>query len=493
MHLSDFKIPDIVLPKNANKIPIKSITSDSRNSSQDCMFAAIKGFQLDGHDYINDAILAGASNILVDHKYKKKKSIPLTKAKNVRKALALISAIYHQKQPNIIAAVTGTNGKTSVCYFLKQIWELNNFKSASLGTLGLISNSTFNFVEQSNQNLTTLDPIKLHKYLSLLKKNGVNRLALEASSHGIEQHRIDGVNFSLACFTNLSHDHLDHHKTIKNYKNQKFRLFEELVQDSGSVIVNIDDDIGLELIEKIKSRNLNIVTYGFSKKAQWRIQNIENINNHKTIKVKVGGKNFLIPTALNSDFQVYNALAAAALAYSSGIPLEHSLLALRNLLTPEGRMQEISSEKGSKIYVDFSHTPQALESILKEKSQLEGKLFLVIGCGGNRDAFKRKKIGEIASKYSDQAIITDDNPRKESPKKIRSEIIRGKIQNKDNLIEIADRKEAITQALELAGPKDTVIIAGKGHENYQEYNNKKIPHNDFLFCKHLIETKVGKK
>ena len=493
MHLSDFKIPDIVLPKNANKIPIKSITSDSRKSSQDCMFAAIKGYQLDGHDYINDAILAGASNILVDHKYKAKKSIPLTKAKNVRKALALISAIYHQEQPDTIAAVTGTNGKTSVCYFLKQIWELNNFKSASLGTLGLISNSTFNFVEQSNQNLTTLDPIKLHKYLSLLKKNGVNRLALEASSHGIEQHRIDGVNFSLACFTNLSHDHLDHHKTIKNYKNQKFRLFEELVQDSGSVIVNIDDDIGLELIEKIKSRNLNIVTYGFSKKAQWRIQNIENINNHKTIKVKVGGKNFLIPTALNSDFQVYNALAAAALAYSSGIPLEHSLLALRNLLTPEGRMQEILSEKGSKIYVDFSHTPQALESILKEKSQLEGKLFLVIGCGGNRDTFKRKKIGEIASKYSDQAIITDDNPRKESPKKIRSEIIRGKIQNKDNLIEIADRKEAITQALELAGPKDTVIIAGKGHEKFQEYNDKKILHNDFLFCKHLIENKVRKK
>ena len=493
MHLSDFKIPDIVLPKNANKIPIKSITSDSRKSSQDCMFAAIKGYQLDGHDYINDAIIAGASNILVDQSYKNKKPVSLTKAKNVRKALALISAIYHQKQPDTIAAVTGTNGKTSVCYFLQQIWELNNFKSASLGTLGLITNSTFDFVGENNQNLTTLDPIKLHEYLSLLKKNGVNRLALEASSHGIEQHRVDGVRFSLACFTNLSHDHLDYHKNLQNYKKQKFRLFEELVQDSGSVIVNIDDDIGLELIERIKSRNLNIVTYGFSNKAQWCIENIENINSYKTIKVAAGGKNYLIPTALNSNFQVYNALAAAALAYSSGLPIEHSLLAIRNLLTPEGRMQEIVSDKGSRIYVDFSHTPQALESILKEKSQLEGKLFLVIGCGGNRDTLKRKKIGEIASKYSDQAIITDDNPRKENPEKIRSEIIKGKLQNKDNLIEIADRKEAISQAMELAGPKDTVIIAGKGHEKFQEYNDKKILHNDFLFCKHLIENKVRKK
>ena len=486
MHLSDFKIPDLFLPKDADRIPIKSITSDSRQSSQDCMFIAIKGINRDGHDYIDEAISGGASNILVDCKYKEAKKFPVTKAKNVRKALALISAIYYNSQPNTVAAVTGTNGKTSVCSFLNQIWKINKFKSASLGTLGLKSNPKLKFSKNIQSNLTTLDPVNLHSCISELKLQGVNRLALEASSHGLEQHRLDGVKISLACFTNLSHDHLDYHKSIENYKNQKFRLFKELLQDGGTAVINIDDKYGKELSHFLKDRNINIITYGKSKEATWRVDEILDIDDYKTIKVSISKKKFVISTALNSNFQVFNGIAAAALAVASGVSLDHSLYALPNIITPDGRMQELTSFKGAKIYIDFCHTPDALKNVLKEKNTNKGRVFLVIGCGGNRDTKKRKMIGEIASKYSYKSIITDDNPRDESPKKIRAEILNGVLKNKNNLIEIQDRKKAIKKALEEAEISDVVIIAGKGHEKFQIYKEQKIPHNDFDFCKSLI-------
>ena len=492
MHLSDLNNPEILLPKNADKIPIKSITSDSRKLTKDCMFVAIKGYEKDGHDFIDEAISGGASNILVDYNYKVTKQLPLSKSKNVRKALALVASIYFNKQPNIIAAVTGTNGKTSVCTFLKQIWDLNNFKSASLGTLGLNASKEVKHKETQNENLTTLDPIKLHECISQIKQLGVDRLALEASSHGLEQHRLDGVKVSLACFTNLSHDHIDFHKSLNNYKKQKFRLFTEILQDSGTAVINIDDVKSKELLNKIQNRNINIITFGKSSNANWKIKKIFETGDHKTFELFVNKKSFIIPTALNSNFQIYNAVAAACLAQASGIPLEHSLESLKNLVSPKGRMQELKSHNGAKIYIDFSHTPDALESILKEKSKQNSKLFLVIGCGGNRDKQKRKIIGHIASKYSFKAIITDDNPRNENPKQIRSEIIRGKLKNKDNLIEIADRKQAILKVLDMSRKGDIVIIAGKGHEKYQIYGNQKIPHDDFKFCQDIIENKGQK-
>ena len=487
MHLSDLNNPEIILPKNANEIPIKSITSDSRKLKKDCMFVAIKGYQKDGHDFIDDAISAGASNILVDYNYKNTKQLPLSKSKNVRRALALVASIYFNKQPNIITAVTGTNGKTSVCIFLKQIWKLNNFKSASLGTLGLDATEKIITKEIINENLTTLDPLRLHECISKIKNNGVERLALEASSHGLEQYRLDGLKVSLACFTNLSHDHLDFHKSFANYKKQKFRLFTEILQDGGTAVINIDDKNSKELLSKISKRNINIITFGKEPSANWKIKRIYDTGGYKTFELSINKKSFIIPTALNSNFQIYNAVAAACIAVASGIPFEHSLESIKNLTSPRGRMQEIISHNGSKIYIDFCHTPEALENILKEKSKNNSKLYLVIGCGGNRDIRKRKIIGSIASKYTDLTIITDDNPRYEEPRKIRREIINGKLKNKDNLIEIADRKKAIVKVLNLSQSNDIVIIAGKGHEEYQIYKNQKIPHDDFKFCQSIIE------
>ena len=218
------------------------------------MFAAIKGENFDGHDYIDQAIENGASNILVDTSYKGKNPFPLSRTKNVRKTLALMSAIYHSEQPDNIIAITGTNGKTSVCHFLNQIWELIGFKSAALGTLGLKCSSLDN-PEKDFSDLTTLDPISLHKCLALLKQAKVNRLALEASSHGIEQHRLDGVKFSIACFTNLSHDHLDYHRDFDSYKSIKFKLFKSLIQDLGIAVINIDCKFGNELVEQLENRN----------------------------------------------------------------------------------------------------------------------------------------------------------------------------------------------------------------------------------------------
>ena len=490
MHLSDFRTAELDLPENAKEIKVKSITSDSRNSSEDCMFIAIKGNNQDGHNFIDEAISAGASNVLVDYKYKNDTKIPVSKAKNVRRALALISAIYYNDQPNTIAAVTGTNGKTSVCSFLIQIWEKSNFSAASLGTLGLIATQKFNSLKIKD-GLTTLDPVNLHSCISHLKLDGINRLALEASSHGLEQHRLDGVNISLACFTNLSHDHLDYHKSFEDYKSQKFRLFKELLQDGGSAIINIDDKVGKELIKTIKNRNINIITYGKSKNADWKIDEILDIENYKTIKISAYGKSYIISTALNSDFHVENAIAAACLSFASGIPIENSLHSIKDLKPPAGRMQELISGKGTKIYIDFCHTPDALENILNEKSSNKSKIFLVIGCGGNRDTKKRKIIGEIASKYTFKTFVTNDNPRDESPEKIRAEILRGKLKNKNNLIGIENRKKAIETAMKEAEAEDIVIIAGKGHEKYQIFKDKKIPHNDFEFCKSLIQNEVN--
>ena len=490
MHLSDFRIAELDLPKNAKEIKVKSITSDSRNSSEDCMFIAIKGNNQDGHNFIDEAISAGASNVLVDYKYKNDTKIPVSKAKNVRRALALISAIYYNDQPNTIAAVTGTNGKTSVCSFLTQIWEKSNFSAASLGTLGLTTSPKFKSLKIKD-GLTTLDPVNLHNCISHLKLNGINRLALEASSHGLEQHRLDGVNISLACFTNLSHDHLDYHKSFEDYKSQKFRLFKELLQDGGSAIINIDDKVGKELIKTIKDRNINIITYGKSKNADWKIDEILDIENYKTIKISAYGKSYIISTALNSSFHVENAVAAACLSFASGIPIENSLHSIKDLKPPAGRMQELISGKGTKIYIDFCHTPDALKNILNEKSSNKSRIFLVIGCGGNRDAKKRKIIGEIASKYTFKTFVTNDNPRDESPEKIRAEILRGKLKNKNNLTGIENRKKAIETAMKEAQAEDIVIIAGKGHEKYQIFKDKKIPHNDFEFCKSLIQNEVN--
>ncbi len=313
MNLSELKVPDVKFPKNASDIFISSLSSDSREIQKDTMFAAIKGEKFDGHDFIDQAIEKGASSILVDNNYKEQKPFPLTRTNNVRKTLALMSAIYHPYQPDIVVAVTGTNGKTSVCHFLNQIWKLIGFKSAALGTLGL-SCSWVKKHEDNYSDLTTLDPIRLHKCLTLLKKSKVERLALEASSHGIEQHRLDGVKFSIACFTNLSHDHLDYHKDFVSYKNAKFKLFTNMMQPTGTVVINSDCKFGIELIEKLENKNLNIITYGKNERADWIIKNIKEKNENKIFNLNVNDQNYTIPTGLKSNFQIYNSVAAAILA-----------------------------------------------------------------------------------------------------------------------------------------------------------------------------------
>ena len=484
MNLSELKVPDVIFPKNASEISISSLSSDSRQIQKDSMFAAIKGENFDGHDYIDQAIENGASNILVDTSYKGKNPFPLSRTKNVRKTLALMSAIYHSEQPDNIIAITGTNGKTSVCHFLNQIWELIGFKSAALGTLGLKCSSLDN-PDKDFSDLTTLDPISLHKCLALLKQAKVNLLALEASSHGIEQHRLDGVKFSIACFTNLSHDHLDYHRDFDSYKSIKFKLFKSLIQDLGIAVINIDCRFGNELVEQLENRNLNIITYGENNNSDWVITNLNEKNQNKIFNLTVNEKTYTVPTGLKSNFQVYNSVAAAILASVSGVPVYNSILSIRNLFSPPGRMEEVLWDYGARVFIDFSHTPESLNIILQDKKPVNGKLILVVGCGGDRDKDKRKIIGETAEKFCDLVIVTDDNPRMENPKKIRKEILSGSL-TKNKFIEIPDRKRAIEKAIKGCSAQDVVIIAGKGHEKYQIKNNKKIPHDDAEVAKSII-------
>ena len=487
MNLSELLYEGLSLPKNASEINIKSIAFDSRKVEKGSIFIAVKGKNFDGHNYISEAISAGASSIVVDKNYTNKFTFPTSKSCNVRLHLALIASKFFKNKPNIISAVTGTNGKTSVCHFTHQIWEDNGFKSSTIGTLGITSSNKNLLIKKNLNSLTTLDPVSLHDFLDKIKNYGIDRVALEASSHGLSQHRIDGLNTSIACFTNLSHDHLDYHKSFKDYKREKFRLFTELLMDGGTAIVNLDDKNSNELLDLISHRDINIITYGRNKSSKWRINEILDINNNKVIRLSIKNNNYLIPTALNSKFQIYNSTAAAAIAYASGIPLENALLSIRNLKSPHGRMQKVPNNLGYNVFVDYAHSPNAIKTILEEQKNFFSRLILVIGCGGNRDISKRAKIGNIASKLCDKIIITDDNPRDEDPSKIRQQIIKGieKRFNK-NVYEIADRKKAISKAIELAKKDDTILIAGKGHESIQIYGNNENYFDDYQEAKKII-------
>ena len=492
MNLSELLYEGLSLPKNASEINIKSIAFDSRKVTKDSIFIALKGKNFDGHNFIREAISAGASSIVVDKNYAQKFTLPTSKSSNVRLHLALIASKFFNKQPNIVSAVTGTNGKTSVCHFTHQIWEDNGFKSSTIGTLGITSSNKNFLIKKNLQSLTTLDPVSLHDCLDKIKNFGIDRVVLEASSHGLSQHRIDGLNTSIACFTNLSHDHLDYHKTFKNYKREKFRLFTDLLMDGGTAIVNLDDKNSNELLDLISHRDINIITYGRNRSSKWKINDILDINNNKVLKLSIKNNNYLIPTALNSKFQIYNSVAAAAIAYASGIPIENALLSIRNLKSPHGRMQKVPNNLQYNIFVDYAHTPNAIKTILEEQKNFFSRLILVIGCGGNRDISKRAKIGNIASKLCDKIIITDDNPRYENPSKIRQQIIQG-IEKRfsKNVYEIPNRKEAISKAIELAKTDDTILIAGKGHETIQIYGDYENYFDDYEEAKKII-FKLGK-
>ena len=432
------------------------------------IFFAIKGTKIDGNKFISDAIQKGAKTIFSNQKFEGiKKNILFIKSSNVRKSLSkFVYTIYKNKPKNIIA-VTGTNGKSSVADFYYQILKLNKKKVASIGTLGI---KTQNYIRKVSN--TTIDPISLSLVMNKLKKEKINDVILEASSHGLKQNRLDGLEFKTGIFTNLSHDHLDYHKTLDDYLKSKLYLFKKLLKRNANIITDIEIP-QYKKIKKIALKNkLNIETISNSK-SNLEIISHEYHNEKQIVKIRYNKNIYRFETKLIGKIQIKNILMAMIAANRSNLSFKKIINTIGNLKPVRGRLEKIGSIKNnSKVILDYAHTPDALEASLKSlKEQFKNKkIFIVFGCGGERDKTKRPMMGKIANQYCDRVYLTDDNPRFENPKIIRSSI--KKNINKSKLCEISNRAKAINRAIFDLNTGDILIVAGKGHEKIQEY--KKI-------------------
>ena len=465
------------------KIEINGISNNSKNIKKKFIFFAFTGNKTNGNLYINEARRNGAT-IVISQEEKGKDVIKLTNKDYFKIYSHLCSSFYNKKPKNIIA-VTGTNGKTSVTDFCRQIWNFYGLKSASIGTLGIRDTSEQHYHKIRN-NLTTLDSSELNKQLSKLYDKQISYVALEASSHGINQNRLDGINFNGAVFTNLSHDHLDYHKNMENYFSAKMKLFTEHLKDGTCVSINLDDQYGMELYNKIKTKNFKFVNFGFNEKCELKLIQIKKIEKIWQLEILYKNKLYKTDIGLVGHFQIYNALAAASICLGLGLKQDSIFKSLSYLQTVPGRMQIVNHPLcKATIIVDYAHTPNALENAILavKKMNVSGKIYTLFGCGGERDHEKRSKMGEVAFKNSDFTIITDDNPRTEDPSLIRKSIIN----NNPIAIEIPGRDVAIKKAISFLKDDDVLIIAGKGHEQTQTIGIETLPFDDVSVVKNTLD------
>ena len=465
------------------EIEINGISNNSKNIKKKFIFFAFTGNKTNGNLYINEARKNGAT-IIISQEEKSKDVIKLTNKDYFKIYSHLCSSFYNKKPKNIIA-VTGTNGKTSVTDFCRQIWSFYGLKSASIGTLGIRETSE-KYYHKIRNNLTTLDSSELNKQLSKLYDKQISYVALEASSHGINQNRLDGINFNGAVFTNLSHDHLDYHKNMENYFSAKMKLFTEYLKDGTCVSINLDDKYGMELYNKIKTKNFKFVNFGFNEKCELKLIQIKKIEKIWQLEILYKNKLYKTDIGLVGHFQIYNALAAASICLGLGLKQDSIFKSLSYLQTVPGRMQIVNHPLcKATIIVDYAHTPNALENAILavKKMNVSGKIYTLFGCGGERDHEKRSKMGEVAFKNSDFTIITDDNPRTEDPSLIRKSIIN----NNPIAIEIPGRDVAIKKAISFLKDDDVLIIAGKGHEQTQTIGIETLPFDDVSVVKNTLD------
>lgn len=458
-----------------NEIDILGLSADSRAINQGFLFAALPGTRLDGRQFIDDALRRGAAAVLAPEGTRlpaAERPVGLVTDENPRRRLALMAARFFEVQPANIAAVTGTNGKTSVASFTRQIWEAAGRRGASLGTLGLEP-----AVVDAPGTLTTPDPVALHHCLADLARAGFDHLAIEASSHGLDQFRLDGLRVSAAAFTNLSRDHLDYHGDLANYRAAKQRLFQDILVAGGgsTAVLNADAPESRLFAEVAEARGCHVLTYGLAGKD---IRLIEAAAEGQRLRLRIEafGQAFTPLLPMPGLFQAHNALAALGLAVATGIETEHAVAALGSLSAVSGRLERIgATPAGGAVYVDYAHTPDALETALTAlRPHGQGALVVVFGCGGDRDPGKRAMMGEIATRLADRAIVTDDNPRSEDPAEIRRQILAAA----PDAREIGNRRQAIASAVAELEAGDLLVIAGKGHETGQIVGDKVLPFDD---------------
>ncbi|GBF26112.1 UDP-N-acetylmuramoyl-L-alanyl-D-glutamate--2, 6-diaminopimelate ligase [bacterium MnTg02] len=457
----------------AADIVIRGLTADSREVVPGYLFAALSGTETDGARFVADAISRGAAAILIrtDKAAEIPKGIPVIADPEPRRRLALMAARFYGSQPNCTVAVTGTNGKTSVASFVRQIWQAQKLNAASLGTIGLVTKSVREPIPY-----TTPEPVFLHKMLARISQEGVTHLALETSSHGLAQHRVDGVRFAAAAFTNISRDHLDYHADFEDYFAQKLRLFSELLPDDAATIVDLDSEGASRVAEIARVRGHKLFSVGHAgENLKLLAREREGYRQNLTVRWK--GSDYQIKLPLVGGFQASNALVAAGLSLVTGSDPDAVFQALGNLKGAAGRLDYAGKTiSGAPIFIDYAHTPDALKNALEAlRPYAAGHLDVVFGCGGDRDKGKRPQMGEIAAALADRVTVTDDNPRREDAATIRSEIMAAAT----GAVEIGDRSDAIAAAIGALGAGDLLLVAGKGHETGQIIGEKVIPYSDY--------------
>ncbi len=453
-------------------IEVRGLSADSREIEKGFVFAALPGTIVDGAKFIDKAVANGAVAVVVKSGVKANvgDDIAVIESDEPRRTLALMAAGFYKGQPDCVAAVTGTNGKSSIVAFVRQIWQTMGLRAASLGTVGIDYPGGFEKLEH-----TTPDPVSMQKSLEKLSKNSVTHLALEASSHGLEQHRLDGIKICVGGFTNFSQDHLDYHKTFESYFAAKMRLFDELLSGGGAAVINADSDKASEVIAHAKARRVRVFTVGKSGK-HLKLVSQKALGLGQLLKVKGAEATYNVFLPLVGAFQAENALVAAGLVIASGGSEPIAMKSLENLRGAKGRLELVDrSKNGAAIFVDFAHTPDALKlSIQALRPFADGKLVVVFGCGGDRDKGKRPIMGRVAAELADVVYVTDDNPRGEDASEIRRQTLVGC----PDAIEIGDRGKAIKTAIEGLKEGDVLLIAGKGHEEGQIVGDKVIPFSD---------------
>ena len=475
MKLSDLFGSDAVIDPRAKagEIEISGLAVDSRAVKPGDLFFALAGTKTDGARFIEAAIAGGAVAIAGTQPPDGGCRVPFVTTSNARRDLALAAAKFFPRQPATIAAVTGTSGKTSVAAFTRQIWQQLGFEAASIGTIGLVSPKRTVY-----GSLTTPDPIALHRQLDEITREGVTHLAFEASSHGLDQHRLDGVRVNAGAFTNLSRDHMDYHPDLAHYLAAKVRLFRDLVVDGGAAVISADHDCSGQVIEAAAKRKLRMMPVGT--RADGAGEGIRVAANSidgfaQLLELEHCGRRYMVRLPLVGEFQIENAVVAAGLAIGTGSAADQVFAALERLEGAKGRLERVGEHNGAPIFVDYAHKPDALTKALQAlRPYAKRKLIVVFGAGGDRDAGKRPLMGAIASEHADEVIVTDDNPRSENPAAIRAAILAAAKGAK----EIGDRNEAIGKAIAELAEGDVLLIAGKGHETGQIVGDRVLPFSD---------------
>ncbi len=464
------RLSDLVCRDLPDDPLIEGVTSDSRKVKPGFLFAALPGADVDGRRFAPQALAAGApavrsSEPLADI------AVPQVTALDPRRAYALAAAAFWSAQPKTCVAVTGTNGKTSVATFCRQIFAANGHASASMGTLGVRAGDD----QLSPPGLTTPDAGELAQWLAELAERGVSHLALEASSHGIDQRRLDGVRLCAAGFLNLTQDHLDYHRTMAAYREAKLRLFEELLPRGATAVLNADSEAFAAFASAAVTHGRSLISVGAMGQGL-TLAGRKLVAGGQHLKLVAWGRAHEVRLPLAGAFQVSNALVAAGLCIAAGDPTDSVLAALEILEGAAGRLQRVGAGRdGGEAFIDYAHTPDGLYAVLTAlRPHASGRLIVVFGAGGDRDKDKRPKMGAVAASLADVAIVTDDNPRSESPAAIRAQIRAGA----EGLLDVPDRRAAIERGVSLLAAGDVLVVAGKGHEQDQIIAGEVIPFDD---------------